>query len=111
MPDRALFLYGPFRRGGQHTSMGNAQLDRDLKTRDQAWGVRDLESVAELGAAHRLDLNEVVRMPNNNLSLVFIRRRCSENGAPSGWKYRLDIPGRSTEMLLDRKSTRLNSSP
>ncbi|MFN4089608.1 MAG: DUF938 domain-containing protein [Alphaproteobacteria bacterium] len=75
VPDRVLFLYGPFRRGGQHTSMGNAQLDRELRERDPAWGVRDMEAVADLGALHRLTLEEVVRMPNNNLSLVFTRRR------------------------------------
>lgn len=75
MPDRLLYLYGPFRRGGQHTSMGNAQLDRDLRARDAEWGVRDFEDVADLGAAHRLVLEEVVRMPNNNLSLIFARHR------------------------------------
>ncbi|MET4700838.1 hypothetical protein ABIE65_003880 [Constrictibacter sp. MBR-5] len=75
MPDRLLYLYGPFRRGGQHTSMGNAQLDRDLRSQNEDWGVRDFEDVADLGAAHRLVLEEVVRMPNNNLSLIFARHR------------------------------------
>lgn len=75
MPDRLLFLYGPFRREGQHVSMGNAELDRDLRAQNPEWGVRDLEQVAALGERHRLPLQEVVRMPNNNLALVFIRRR------------------------------------
>jgi len=75
MPDRLLYLYGPFRREGQHTSMGNAQLDRDLRSQNEDWGVRDFEDVADLGAAHRLVLEEVVRMPNNNLSLIFARHR------------------------------------
>ena len=75
MPDRLLYLYGPFRREGQHTSMGNAELDRDLRSRDAEWGIRDFEAVADLGAAHRLALEEVVRMPNNTLSLIFVRRR------------------------------------
>lgn len=74
MPDRLLYLYGPFRREGQHTSMGNAELDRELRGRDPDWGVRDFEAVADLGAAHGLRLEEVVRMPNNNLSLIFVKR-------------------------------------
>ena len=55
--------------------MGNAQLDRDLRSQNEAWGVRDFEDVADLGAAHGLVLEEVVRMPNNNLSLIFARYR------------------------------------
>ena len=36
-------MYGPYRRGGRHTSDGNAQFDLNLKTRDSRWGIRDLE--------------------------------------------------------------------
>jgi SAM-dependent methyltransferase len=68
-----LFLYGPYRRFGEHTSQGNEQFDRDLRARNPEWGVRDLEAVSEVAAACAFTLAEVVEMPANNLSLVFKR--------------------------------------
>ena len=69
-----LFLYGPFREGGADTAPSNAAFDESLKSRDPAWGVRDLEAVADLAARHGLDLTERIAMPANNLSLIFTRR-------------------------------------
>jgi len=69
----ALFFYGPFRRGGRHTAPSNEAFDRDLRTRDPAWGVRDLEVVVELAEAHGFAKPVVAEMPANNLSLTFQR--------------------------------------
>ncbi|MFK7898963.1 MAG: DUF938 domain-containing protein [Myxococcota bacterium] len=66
-----LFLYGPFRIGGEHTSPSNAAFDADLKARDPSWGVRDLEKVEALGAAQGVLLEEKNEMPANNWMLVF----------------------------------------
>lgn len=71
-PGAPLVLYGPFRREGRHTAPSNEAFDADLRTRDPAWGVRDLEAVAE--AADAFDLDEVVAMPANNLTVIFRRR-------------------------------------
>jgi SAM-dependent methyltransferase len=71
--DGLLYLYGPFRRGGRHTAPSNEAFDRDLRRRNPDWGVRDLEAVADLAAAHGFAPPEVVDMPANNLSLVFRR--------------------------------------
>lgn len=68
-----LFLYGPFRRGGQHTAPSNEAFDRSLKARDPNWGVRDLEEVARFAARHGFDAPEIVAMPANNLSVVLRR--------------------------------------
>lgn len=68
-----LFLYGPFRRGGQHTSVSNAAFDTSLREGNPEWGVRDIEAVKELAAAAGLSLDEVAEMPANNLTLVFGR--------------------------------------
>lgn len=72
-PRHFLFLYGPFRRFGRHTSPSNEKFDADLRARDAAWGLRDLETVAEAAATRGFALAEVVDMPANNFSVVFER--------------------------------------
>ena len=69
-----LFLYGPYRRHGQHTSKSNQQFDSDLHAQDSEWGLRDLEAVSEAAASSGFVLTEIVAMPANNFSLVFRRR-------------------------------------
>jgi hypothetical protein len=68
-----LGLYGPFKRGGEHTAPTNAAFDESLRRENPQWGVRDLEAVEELAIACGLHLSEVVEMPANNLTLVFRR--------------------------------------
>jgi SAM-dependent methyltransferase len=70
-PGGLLYLYGPYKRGGQHTAPSNAAFDASLRVQSPAWGVRDLEAVAALAAAHGLGEPVIVEMPANNLSLVF----------------------------------------
>ena len=72
-PGGLLFLYGPYRRGGRHTAPSNEAFDSDLKRRNPAWGVRDLESVIELARGQGFLPPEIVEMPANNLSLLFNR--------------------------------------
>jgi len=69
-----LFLYGPYRRFGQHTSKSNEQFDSDLRAQDPQWGLRDLEAVSEVAASSGFVLAEVVEMPANNFSVIFKRR-------------------------------------
>ena len=73
-PGGLLVLYGPFKRGGEHTAPSNESFDESLRARDPAWGVRDLDAVADAAAAQGLDLAETVEMPANNLIAVFRRR-------------------------------------
>jgi uncharacterized protein DUF938 len=68
-----LFLYGPYRRFGRHTSKSNEQFDSDLRAHNPAWGLRDLEAVSEAAASSGLMLAEIVEMPANNFSLIFKR--------------------------------------
>jgi SAM-dependent methyltransferase len=68
-----LFLYGPFREGGAHTTASNAAFDADLRTRDPSWGIRDLDEIIALAAQHGLLPPERIAMPANNLSVVFRR--------------------------------------
>lgn len=73
-PGGVFFLYGPFRRNGQHTSASNEAFDSQLRARNPAWGVRNLEDVARCAAAHDFGPPEIRQMPANNLC-VFFRRR------------------------------------
>lgn len=66
-----LVLYGPYRVGGAHTAPSNEAFDADLRTRDPRWGVRDVEAVEALADAAGLARVERVRMPANNLLVVF----------------------------------------
>lgn len=72
-PAGLLFLYGPFREGGVHTTESNAAFDAGLRARDPSWGVRDLDEITALAASHGLVLAERIAMPSNNLSVVFRR--------------------------------------
>ena len=69
-----LILYGPFMREGRHTAPSNAAFDAQLQSRDPRWGLRNLEAVVTVAQAHDLDLDRVVEMPANNLT-VLLRRR------------------------------------
>ncbi|MCB9569647.1 MAG: DUF938 domain-containing protein [Myxococcales bacterium] len=69
-----VYLYGPYRIDGEHTTPSNRDFDASLRARDPSWGVRDIGEVAALAAAHGLVLAERVAMPANNFSLIFRRR-------------------------------------
>jgi cyclopropane fatty-acyl-phospholipid synthase-like methyltransferase len=68
-----LFLYGPYKREGRHTAPSNEAFDQWLKARDPGFGVRDLGDVTALAKENGLTLREVVEMPANNLSVVFVK--------------------------------------
>ena len=68
-----LLLYGPFRRAGAHTSASNAAFDADLRARNPAWGVRDLEAIECLAHQAGFGTAEITAMPANNLCVAFRR--------------------------------------
>ncbi len=72
-PGGHLFVYGPFKRGGEHTAPSNAEFDASLRARNPAWGVRDIDDLAALARDAGLTLSEAVPMPANNFVLVFER--------------------------------------
>jgi len=74
-PDEGvLFLYGPFKRGGAHTAPSNDRFDQSLRSRNPAWGIRDLDDVVAEAQRRGLHCDEIVEMPANNLSVIFRRR-------------------------------------
>lgn len=68
-----LFLYGPFKRGGDHTAPSNVEFDASLRARNPEWGVRDMDDLAALAQDAGLPLTDIVPMPANNFVLVFTR--------------------------------------
>ncbi len=66
-----LYLYGPFKQKGKHTSESNAEFDANLRYENPEWGVRDIEEVIAIAADQNLILKEIKPMPANNLSVIF----------------------------------------
>lgn len=66
-----LYLYGPYLRDGVETAPSNLDFDRSLKDRNPDWGLRHLTDVTALAAAQGLQLDRVIEMPANNLSVIF----------------------------------------
>ncbi|HTH60027.1 MAG TPA: DUF938 domain-containing protein [Paraburkholderia sp.] len=69
-----LVLYGPYRRHGEHTAPSNAAFDEDLRQRNPAWGVRNMEAVEALAKAAGFAGEPCIAMPANNFCLVFTKR-------------------------------------
>jgi SAM-dependent methyltransferase len=69
-PGAPLVLYGPFRFGGAFTAESNADFDASLRARDARWGVRDVDDVARVAAAHGFTLEAPIPMPANNHVIV-----------------------------------------
>ena len=65
-----LVLYGPYLENGT-AAASNLDFDATLKRRNQQWGLRELEDVTRVAALHGLQRQQVVRMPANNLTVVF----------------------------------------
>lgn len=72
-PGQKLFLYGPFLRNGE-AAPSNLEFDASLKSRDPAWGVRDLDrEIVPLAASNGLTLTHIEEMPANNLAVIFAK--------------------------------------
>ena len=70
-PGAPLLLYGPYRQAGIETAPSNEAFDADLRARDPAWGLRDLDAVTE--AARGFTREAVLTLPANNLLVTFRR--------------------------------------
>ncbi|GFR51789.1 hypothetical protein Agub_g14246 [Astrephomene gubernaculifera] len=68
-----LFIYGPFTRDGAHTAPSNAAFDASLRSRNPAWGYRDVGQVVAWATQAGLEHVAVHDMPANNFMLVFRR--------------------------------------
>lgn len=66
-----LYLYGAYRRGGEHTAQSNVRFEEWLEAQSPEYGVRDMADVEREANAQGLALAEAIEMPANNFSLIF----------------------------------------
>jgi len=71
-----LYCYGPYKQEGIIVP-SNENFDMSLKSRNPAWGVRNLADVIKAAENEGLEFVEKVDMPANNTSLIFRRTRKS----------------------------------
>ena len=67
-----LILYGPYLENGS-AAPSNLEFDASLKRHNPDWGLRELDDVRRVAAIHGLQREQVVPMPANNLTVVFVR--------------------------------------
>lgn len=72
-PQGLLITYGPYLEDGVPTSPGNTAFDADLRSRNAAWGLRQLAAVVAEALVAGLQLRQRLAMPANNLLLVWAR--------------------------------------
>jgi hypothetical protein len=68
-----LILYGPWIVEGEDTAPSNLAFDRDLRTRNSEWGLREVGRFAQAAAERGLELEAQRSMPANNRMLLFRR--------------------------------------
>ena len=66
-----LMLYGPFLRKEKQTSESNLNFDQSLKIQNPLWGLRNLEDVNDIASENGFNLDNVIDMPANNLSVIY----------------------------------------
>jgi SAM-dependent methyltransferase len=71
-PQGMLVLYGPYLENGKAVQ-SNLDFDASLKRRNPEWGLREIEDVTRVANAHGLQRQQIVRMPANNLTVVFAK--------------------------------------
>jgi SAM-dependent methyltransferase len=81
-PGGIAVVYGPFLRDGETTSEGDAAFHAELRRRDPAIGYKDVLDVTARAVALGLGHVETVRMPANNLLLVFEKRHDPDRTGP-----------------------------
>src|SRR5688572_15010943 len=73
-PGAPLILYGPYLESAVETAPSNLEFGAWLKRRDPGFGLRSIEWLDALAAAHGFARTRRVAMPANNLTLGYRRR-------------------------------------
>ena len=71
-----LILYGPFKIGNKHISQSNYFFDNSINMKNDLWGIRNLEEVSDEAKNNGFCQENIIRMPANNLSLIYKKVSC-----------------------------------
>ncbi len=77
-PGAPLILYGPWLEAGVDPAPSNLAFDQDLRSRNPAWGLRQVETFAAAARERGLQLEQRRPMPANNMMLL-VRRAGEED--------------------------------
>ena len=66
-----LVLYGPYFEQGIEPAPSNIAFDESLRSRNEQWGIRQIEDLDRIADAHGFTRTARHEMPANNLSLVY----------------------------------------
>ena len=73
--ERGFFaLHGPFLREGTFMSLSDRDFDEDIKSRDEEWGLRDLETVIRIAGDYQFRKEEIREMRAGNWLLILRRQ-------------------------------------
>lgn len=70
-PSAPLYIYGPFCQRDVPLAESNAAFDAALRQQNSEWGLRHVEDISSEASRAGLQLDRVIAMPANNLSLIF----------------------------------------
>jgi len=68
-----LITYGPYRIGGDFQADSNRRFDESLRSRNPAWGIRDVNDLDAVASQNGFERILIEPMPANNHSLAFKR--------------------------------------
>jgi Protein of unknown function (DUF938) len=69
-----LALHGPFLREGTFLSASDRLFDEDIRSRDERWGLRDLETVVRIAGDYNFKKEEIREMRAGNWMLILRQR-------------------------------------
>lgn len=72
-----MITYGPYAVDGVLTPQSNVDFDRNLRTQDSEWGVRDVKDLENLAKQNNMKLLKVYDLPANNKCLVWINENAN----------------------------------
>jgi len=66
-----LMLYGPFFRNDRETCQSNLDFNLSLQLQNPLWGIRHLDRVNEIAFKNGFELDKIIEMPANNISVIY----------------------------------------